>query len=128
MESDDLIVSVVALLAFVAMAPAWAHYVSEFSPGLATDLWLARLVPAAAIMLFLTSWVQPDLAGMVQGGLVLVAVMVMAPWLWRMTGMASDVFAPNPLAALLLRGAMSLLVLSAVAGLGYQRLKRRAAA
>jgi hypothetical protein len=79
-------------------------------------------------MLFLTSWVQPDLAGMVQGGLVLVAVMVMAPWLWRMTGMASDAFAPNPLAALLLRGAMSLLVLSTVAGLGYQRLKRRAAA
>jgi len=121
MESDDLIVAVVALLAFVAMAPVWVHYLGQFAPPLATDLWLARLVLPAAILLFLVSWISPTLAGPVQGALVLVGVMALAPWLWRATGMASDALAQNPLAALLMRGAMSVLVLAAVAGLGYQR-------
>lgn len=127
MDSDDLIVALVALLAFVAMAPVWVHYLGEFTPTIATDLWIARLVLPAAMLLFLTSWISPSISGVVQGGLILVGVMALAPWLWRATGMASDALSPNPLAALLMRGALSILVLTAIAGLGFQKLRTRGA-
>jgi hypothetical protein len=123
MRADQLPAALLAVVAFAAMAPAWTHYLGEFSAASPEGALMAAMVLPAAAALLITSWVKPELSGQVLGLFVVVGVMVTAPWWWRASGLAASVLAANPLAQTLVQAAVPVLVLAAVASIGFRRVR-----
>lgn len=120
MRAEDLPLAVLALLTLVTLIPAWMHVLG--SAGLTgQQAWLAGLLLPATCTLFITSWVRPSLVNPVLGGFVLAGVMVLAPQLWSLTGMAADRLADGSLAKLAVQVALPVLLVTYAAGLGWSR-------
>jgi hypothetical protein len=124
MDPDDLPAAILAFLALVAILPAWVHYAGAFSPPEPEQAILGTLVIPAAAALLLTGWVRPELAGAVTGVFVLVGVIVVAPWLDALTGLAGGALAGHPLAELLVRATVAVLVVFFVLSLGRRRIRQ----
>jgi hypothetical protein len=124
MRPRDLPIAIVAFLGLVVVVPMVTSFVG--SAGLETqDAFLAGLALPGVVLLYTASWVKPDLAGPVLGALVLASFMVMAPWLWRASGLAAGALADGSLAELAFRLALPLVILAALATAGYRRLLPR---
>jgi hypothetical protein len=123
MKIDELPIALLGFVAFVVVAPAMTRYASGFEAAQPEGQFIAGLVLPAAAMLFLTSWVKPELSGFVLGGLVLVSVVLLAPWFCELTGLVTGTLVDDPLASFVLRLAVPALVLSFLVTLGQRRIR-----
>jgi hypothetical protein len=121
-RTDELPVALLAFIAFVVVAPIWTRYRSGFPAARPEDQVLAAAVLPAVVILFLTSWVKPELSRLALGGFMLFGVMVLAPWIFRFIDMLSGALVDDPLAQLALQLAVPLLVLSFLVSLGRRRM------
>lgn len=125
MRADDLPLALLALAAFVVMAPAWTRYLSMFSAPAPEAGFLAALVLPATALLFLSGWVKPELAGVVLGGLLIVGTVLLAPWWLRLIGLVSDELAGgSPFARVVLQLSLPALFLAFLFSMGKRRLKQ----
>lgn len=122
MRTDELVMAILAFAGVVAVVPAWSHYVLGFTGARNGAFFLASLVMPAMLAMFITSWVKPELSGLVLGGSLLVGVMVMAPHWVSMIELGVSGLTEHPLARLFLRLAVPLLILSYVISLGRRRM------
>lgn len=124
MDSRKLPIAFVVFLAFVAVVPVWTYFTGEYSNLRPEDSWLASLVLPAAVFLFITSWVKPELSGIVLGAFVIGGLMLLAPWWFRFIDMVSGALVDDPLAQLGLQIAIPLLIVAFVLSIGVRRLRR----
>lgn len=124
MDADDLAPALLAFVAIVVVAPVWVHYVEGFSAARPEGAFLAGLTLPAAAALYVTSWVKPELASLVLGAFLLVATMLLAPWLWQFTDMAAGALGGQPMARTLVRLAVPVVLLAFLATFGVRRLVR----
>jgi len=113
---------ILAFLAFVAVVPAWTYFTNDYTTLRPEDSWLASLVLPTAAALFIVSWVKPELTGLVLGGFVIAALMMLAPWWFRFIDMVSGQLTQDPLAQVLLELAIPIAILLFVATAGARRL------
>lgn len=126
MRPHELPIALLAFIAFVVFAPAWMYYLGEFPIEHAEHGLIAMTVPGAALLLYITSWVHPDLAGKALGALLIAMVIVLVPWWWELVGMVSGAFVQNPFAQTLVQLALPAIILTYVAGLGYKKIQEMA--
>jgi hypothetical protein len=63
MTPMKLPVALLALVAFVAVIPAWMWFIGEYTPQLPTETaWLVRFSLPAVSLLFVGSWLGGDFA------------------------------------------------------------------
>lgn len=122
MDSKKFPFVILAFLAFVAVVPAWTYFTNDYTTLRPEDGWLASLVLPAAAALFIVSWVKPELTGLVLGGFVIAALMILAPWWFRFIDMVSGQLTQDPLAQVLLELAIPIAILLFVATAGARRL------
>jgi hypothetical protein len=125
-RTDELPLGLLGFIAFVALAPIWTRYLGQFAAARPEDQFLAALVLPAAAILFVTSWVKPELSGLALGGFMIVSVVLMAPWLFKFIDMLSGQMVDSPLAQTVLELAVPLLVVSFLISLGRRRLRGQA--
>ena len=121
-RTDDLPVALLAFLAFVVMSPIWVRYAQAFTAARPEDAFLSALLLPAAAALFLASWISTELARMVLGGLMIMSIMVMAPWWIRFVDMIGTVLVDDPLSSFILSLSVPLLILAFLVKLGRRRL------
>lgn len=121
MRAEDLPLAVLALLTLVVAVPPWmeAWQASELTQQTA---WMLGLALPTLAVLFVVSWVKPSLVPTVMGAFVLSGVLVLAPQLWKLTGMAAGRLSGG-LAQLAIQVALPVLVVTYMAGLGWRRAK-----
>ena len=124
MRYDELPAALLALVCFVALAPALTYWTSAFAPPRPADMFLALIVAPSLLALFIVGWVKPEAAGLVTGVIVLAGVMLLAPYWWRFVEMGTGQLTSNPAAQALLQLALPVVILLAVGSLGFRRLQQ----
>lgn len=124
MRSHQLPVALLAFLGLVAIVPAWVYFTNDYVTLRPEGTILASLVLPSTILLFLTSWIKPELTKPVLGLFVLIGIMVLAPWFFQFIDMVSGQLTDDPLAQLLIQLVVPLVILAFVAKLGFQRVRR----
>lgn len=123
MRTDELPLALLGFLAIVAVVPAWVHYSGSFDPASGGHGLLASLMLPAVVLLFAVSWISPGMTRQVLGGYLVVAVLVLAPIWWHMSGLAAEAAASNPLAQVFIRLSLPVLVLAGAVSIGYAKLR-----
>lgn len=121
MRSYMLPIAIVTFLGFVAIAPAWVYFTGDYQSLPTEDYMFMNMVLPAIIFMYIASWIKPEFARPVLGLFMLLAFIVLIPWLYQFVGMGATELGANPIAATGLGLAIPAILLSYIIMLGYRR-------
>jgi hypothetical protein len=122
-RTDDLPVALLGFIAIVVVAPIWLQYRSGFTAATPSGAFLASMILPAVVALYVSSWVSPELAGVVLGGFLVAGIVLLVPWLYEFADMLTGALVEDPLARTLVQLALPVVILTFLYQLGRRRLR-----
>lgn len=122
MRADRVPFAIVAFLGFIALLPVWVWFMNESFVLPNKDSFLATLILPAALLLFITSWIKPDLANTTMIALMVLILIVLFPWLLYSTELGTTVLTEYDVASYIIQLIVVTIFLMVVISFGMRRI------